>query len=255
MKSNGPRFDPHFYQTRDSVLETAPRSTSKREFTLNPALDSPQFDTQFAPRDEMWGKTSARSVRLRRDFGLAFSPRMRYTFGCVSLRMSATNTPAAFLPPETARTRLQRSIGYGVPSVLALLCGFFTYSSKVFLLDPNLLLLVLPIGISIPFFAAYSFIFTPRPRTTPIDPDELRQEQDLFFVLLIIGPGLIGVLGGALPFWLVTRSMPPWSLLAPVIMFPSMLLGYGAFLLWRYSPEKHFALRYQLIWPITTVRL
>jgi 4-hydroxybenzoate polyprenyltransferase len=150
---------------------------------------------------------------------------------------------------ETTSTRLERAFGYGLPSALALLCGYWMHGRRVAVNDLELLLLIIPIGISIPFFAAYSTIFTPRPRTFPIAPEELLQDRDIFIVLSVLGPILAG-LGGALPYWLITHTLPPWTLTLALLSVPVLLVLYGGFLLWPFSPVQNLALRYQLIWPI-----
>ena len=154
---------------------------------------------------------------------------------------------ASSVPAETDPEKLlARSFGYASLSFLALFSGFANFHRLDF---PSTPLLLIPFGISLGFFSAYSVVFHPRPRAHPLPNETIVFERKWFMVVVLFGV-LLAVIGGVKIG--IRIANVPIPLLITLASYSFATLGYGVFLLWRYAGTQtsHRPIRYQLIFPI-----
>jgi len=144
--------------------------------------------------------------------------------------MAPSNETANDPIDRDALYQFGRTSGYAVFSLAALLYGVFWNRPA----DLNWTFFLIPFGISLPFFCAYSAIFHPRPTAVPLSPEDQRVERRSFVFFAIIG--MLAAGAGVYS----TASNPRWTpspwLLIAVLGYSTVAFGNGVWLLWKYNP-------------------
>ena len=155
--------------------------------------------------------------------------------------MSTPQTPGP--QPRAALKPLifLRTLGYAISSCLALYSGLWSHPEVHY--NATALLLI-PFGITLPFFFAYSSLFI-----NPLRGYDFRREDNHYFWLFTAVGGLASFAGCYWYTWDRPIPLPPFSLIIALTLYASSVVTYGWFLNYNYNEHRHFALRYQLIWP------
>ena len=148
--------------------------------------------------------------------------------------------------PSTADL-LSRGLGYALTSIFAICTGYFMRTSDI--ISSDLVLLIIPIALSLPFFLSYAICFHYDGPDRITNKDIFRREQKGASILIFIFGIAVSTIA-LLVYNVLEDNMPPKILLLSFVLYGVIFIGYSILLNQYYVSGKRLTVRHQLVWPV-----